>query len=125
VLVLTNCGDVTVNGTYALTNLTAQEKTDLQTSGLSSADFAYMNSTNWVVWQGTFWVLLAYDPGAHTFASLYDKPEVNLNGNWEYDGDFAPPPPTSICTPIPLINQTFTVAAGAVTNINIPLAAML
>jgi hypothetical protein len=111
VLVFTNGGDAAVNGAYALTNLTAQEKTDLQTSGLSPADFAYMYGTNWVVWQGAFWVLLAYDPVAHFGMTLYDKPEVNLNGDWEYDGDFATPP-TSICAPIPLVNQTFTVAAG-------------
>ncbi|HWC58202.1 MAG TPA: IgGFc-binding protein [Verrucomicrobiae bacterium] len=78
------------------------------------------------MWQQAFWVLLAYHPDEHFFEVLYDNPEVNLNGtDWEYDGDFMTPPPTSICAPIPLVNQTFTVAAGTVTNISIPLPAML
>ncbi|HWC58201.1 MAG TPA: hypothetical protein VHC44_00800 [Verrucomicrobiae bacterium] len=46
VLVFTNGGDAAVNGTYVLTNLTAQEKTDLQASGLVSADFKYADGTN-------------------------------------------------------------------------------
>lgn len=125
ILVVTNCGDTTVNGTYMLTNLTAQEQADLLTNGFLNIGINYVHGTHWVVSGGPdYWVMLAYDSGTHLCTSLYDIGQANLNGNWGYDGDPGWPYPTAVCAQVPLVNQTFTVAAGAVTNISIPLAVM-
>ena len=123
ILIVTNCGDATVNGTYVLTNLSNKEQNDFGVS----APTGYVNGTNWVVFQGTTWILLAYDTNAGG-EYLYDKPGVNLNGSaadWLYDGDPGLPTPTTVCAQVLLVNRSFSVAAGAVTNINIPLPAMM
>jgi len=129
ILVVTNCGDATVNGTYVLTNLTAQEQNDWQVNGLDATEVGYVHGTNWVDFAAGESILFDYDSGTGVFTFLYDKPGINLNGSaadWQSINDTnLPPNPTSLCAPVPLVNQFFSVAPGAVTNISIPLAVML
>jgi len=125
ILVVTNCGDTTVNGTYVETSLTAQEQNDFGVTDPTG----YVYGTNWVIAQGVGeWLMLAYDGGTGVYTSLYDKAGANLNGSatdWGPDPDPDWPYPTTLCAQVPLVNQFFTVAAGAVTNISIPLTVML
>jgi hypothetical protein len=126
ILVVTNCGDTAVNGTYVLTSLTAQEQLDWQTNGFSATAPNYVYGTHWVISGGVgYWVMIDYDSGTHLFTYLYDKSGADLNGNWNYYNDTGSPTPTTLCAQVPLVNQFFTVAAGGVTNISIPRAVML
>src|SRR5665213_3611934 len=114
ILVVTNCGDATVNGTYVLTNLTAQEQNDWQVNGLDATEVGYVHGTNWVDFAAGESILFDYDSGTGVFTFLYDKPGINLNGSaadWQSINDTnLPPNPTSLCAPVPLVNQFFSVA---------------
>ena len=69
--------------------------------------------------------MIDYDSGTGQFTNLYYKGGNDLNGDWSDAGDGGSPYPTSLCAPAPLVNQSFTVAAGGVTNISLPRAVML
>ena len=89
----------------------------------------YMRGVDWVIYDGsTTWYMFEYDSGASNFTILYDKTGLNLNGSsndWQLVSDpNQGSTPTTICPQIPF-SQSFTVGAGAVTNIPIPYAAMI
>ena len=121
-LIVTNCGDAVLNGTYVLTNLTAQQQTDWQLYSLDTV--GYVKGTNWAGFMGTESVLFGYDSATHVCTFWYTKPGINLNGSsndWQnYFFHTNLPAPTTICARI-TASQTFTVAAGGVTNIPVPL----
>ena len=129
ILIVTNCGDTALNGVYVRTNLSTTEQQDWQGIGLSLTAGCYVKGTNRVGFYGGLeWWMLGYDSVVRDFTYCYRKPGINLNGsatNWLSIGDPDTNSPTTICPQLPLINQTFTVAAGAATNINIPLGAMM
>ena len=61
-MIVTNCVDTALNGTFVLTNLTEQEQIDWETSGSLNPDGdSYVNGTNWVNYNGGDWVMFAYD----------------------------------------------------------------
>ena len=120
-MIATNCGDTALNGLYVLTNLTTQEQMDWTASGLLDAYGAsYVNGTNWVNYSGGYWYMVAYDSSTGEITPLYYKPDSsNLNGSsddWQNDADPASPAPTTICAQVPF-SRSFSVAAGAVTNV--------
>jgi hypothetical protein len=126
ILVVTNCGDTSVNGTYLLTNLTAQEQTNWVADGLDATDVGYVHGSDWVDFtdDGGYAVLFEYDSGTRAYTPLYDMEGMDLNStNWQrwYDSSS---PPTTIC-PQMVVGQSFTVAAGAVTNIAVDRSLML
>jgi hypothetical protein len=128
VLIVTNCGDMGLNGTYVLTNLTSQEQTDWQDNYLSVSNTAYVLGTNWVGFDDGTWILFGYDTNTGDCNFLYYENGIDLNCNsneWQPTGEETnSPAPTTMCAQIAAI-QTFTVAAGGVTNISIPMAAMM
>jgi hypothetical protein len=129
-VIVTNCGDANVNGTYLLTNLTAQEQSDWDgTYTLNSTAGSYVKGTNWIGYGISgigYSYIFGYDPanpGPDNFNFLYYKSGVNLNANsydWSLDpdADETNATPTTICPQI-LFNKSFSVTAGAVTNIAI------
>jgi hypothetical protein len=122
---VTKCGDVLLNGTYILTNLTAQERADWLYNGYNIDGENYARGTNWISYQNTLWNILAYDANSRSFTVLYYKSGINLNGNtneWANDNDTNSPPAT-LCMQVAFTNS-FTVAAGTVTNIILPEFAM-
>ncbi len=128
VLFVTNCGDAALNGTYVLTNLTAQEQTDWQNNGLDATAVGYVDGTNWVDFSGGNSILFGYDSDTGFCLVLYDKPGINLNGsstNWRVIyGDPSLQPPTTVCPQL-VSNQSFTVPAGTVTNIDMDLGLIM
>ena len=129
ILVATNCGDTSVNGTYVLTNLTAQEQAAWLTLGVDPIYTGYVRGTNWVVVYAGYCYIVAYDSSATNCTLLYDKYGIDLTAStneWMFqDADQSLAKPATYCEQVPLVSQFFTVAAGAATNISIPLAAML
>jgi hypothetical protein len=126
ILYVTNCGDLGLNGTYVLTNLTPQEQIDWTNNGLDATDLGYVNGTNWIdffagghgVW------LFAYDSNLNVCTFLYDTTSADFKGSdtnwyqWYYDANL--PPPTTVCPQVTLNpSVTFTIPAGGVTNIPI------
>lgn len=131
ILLITNCGDAGLNGIYVLTNLTSTEQTALGNNYIDANSPTYVKGTNWVAVDASGsgqCVLVAYDSDTGGLTYLYVKPGGNLNGgtnDWLTEGDPNLPVPTSLCAQVPLVDQSFTVAAGAATNISLPLAAMM
>lgn len=129
VLVATNCGDGSVDGTYFPRNLTAREQLGWATIGDPIVTNAYVKGTNWVVIYSGDCYLVSYDSNGPSCTMLYFKSGAQLNGTTnDWTASLYNPNPTNtpatICPPVLLINQTFTVAAGQGTNITIPLDAM-
>ena len=124
-VIVTNCGDVGLNGTYVLTNLTAQQQTDFENAGLDPGiHTGYVNGTNWVDFPFTYLdsALFGYDANSNSVEFLYYKPGTNLNGgplDWQVAFDTNLPAPTTICEQVPF-SRPFSVAAGAVTNVSLP-----
>jgi IgGFc binding protein len=129
VMIVTNCGDAGLNGTYVLTNLTAQEQVDWQNNGLDATDVGYVNGTNWVDFftnNGKIAVIFGYDTNAGICTIYYYKNGGNLNGSqadWMQFEDTNSPSPTTVCAQIPA-SQPFTVVTGAVTRVPIDSAMM-
>src|SRR5664280_672581 len=128
-LIVTNCGDASVNGPYVLTQLTPSEETDWANNGaLDPAGASYVYGTHWVNYSGGNWLLFAYDSSTGVCTLLYSKTGVILKGSaadWGVlDDTNGPPKPTTLCEQVPF-SQTFSVAARAVTNISLPPAAMM
>jgi hypothetical protein len=124
-LTVTNCGDTNLNGTYMQTNLTTQEQEDWINNDLDPDGSSYVFGTNWVNISEGAAFLFRYDSNMGMCTSLYFKPETDLNGSdWQLINDTNPQTPITIWAPIAL-SEPFTVAAGAVTNVNIPADAMM
>jgi hypothetical protein len=123
-VIVTNCGDAAVNGTYLLTNLTAQERADWSNEGYDASGQNYQKGTNWISHQDGYWIIFAYD-GTY-LTDLYHDTSASLNAtnsyDWTSDGDVTPAPIT-YCAQVALSN-VFTVAAGGVAVVNISLQAM-
>ena len=105
------------------------EQADWSANHFNPTSPSYVKGTNWVIVnvKGGDCCIVAYDSGAHLCPVLYYKYGTNLNGgaaNWLVYSDTNLPPPTTICPQI-AFSQSFTVAAGALTNISIPPAAMM
>jgi hypothetical protein len=130
-LIVTNCGDAVLNGTYVLTNLTAQERIDW--SGIDRNDGVgnYVNTANNAYWAGfgplspsgeRDCYLFQYDSGAHSTTVLYGKLGPNLNGSssdWQSWSDPASPAPTTICAQATW-SRSFSLAPDMVTNVELP-----
>jgi hypothetical protein len=128
-VIVTNCGDGSVNGTYVLTNLTAQEQMDWKNNyPLNPDNPSYVKGTNWLNYTtGGYWYLVSYDSSTGDIETLYFMEGLDLTATadeWQQGDDSHYPNPATFCAQVP-VNQPFTVAAGAVTNISIPLAAMM
>ena len=131
ILVVTNCGDTSVNGTYVLTNLTGQVlEVWTNYEGNSGLTNGYVKGADWVIYDGGYggWYVFEYDSGT-VLTPLYFKLDLNLNGSssdWQlYDDPNPGSTPTTICPQTSVSQESFTVAAGAVTNISIPFALMI
>jgi IgGFc binding protein len=137
-LVVTNCGDTNLNGTYVLTNLPVDLNTNLFWDDPSPFEYdvhyyGYVKGSNYVIWQGDegyegqSWYMIGYDSGTGDITILYDKPGIDLNGNtndWQVYDDTNLPVPTTLCAQTNF-NQPFSLAAGTLTNVVIPYMAML
>jgi hypothetical protein len=131
ILLVTNCADNSVNGPYALTNMTGQVlEAWTNYEGNSGLTNGYVKGADWVIYDAGYgyWIMFEYDSGTG-LTPLYHKFALNLNGSsndWAFDDDTnLPPAPTTICPQTSVSQESFTVAAGAVTNISIPFALMI
>ena len=138
VLIVSNCGDANLNGTYILTNLSAAEQTAWSDyiPGTPSNP-SYVNGTNQVIdlidGVNSFYTMVGYDSSntnSDPFTPLYYKGDNILSGtNWESGSgsgfvDTNLPVPTTSCAQVSF-SQSFSVTPGAVTNIIIPVAAII
>jgi hypothetical protein len=128
-VIVSGGGDAAVNGTNVFRKLTAPEQAAWAATGLDPIFTGYIRDTNWVVVYAGYCYIVTYDSRATNCTLLYDKYDINLTGStneWQaYDADPSLATPATYCAQVPLVSQFFTVAAGAATNISIPLAAML
>jgi IgGFc binding protein len=122
VLIVTNCGHLALNGTYVLTNLSAQQQADWPNNGLDATDVGYARGTNWVDFGDGDTYLFSYDRVSSNCTFWYWKDGTNLNGTtndwYAYQYRDTNRPPTTVCPQIAM-SLAFTVAAGTVTNLNI------
>lgn len=127
IAVVTNCGDAALNGTYVRTNLTAQERSDWENNDTPSGSASYVHGTNWLIVVPPYCEFDAYDSARQVLTTLYLLPGANLNGTpneWQDFNDTNSAPAT-LCGQVPIVNQFFSVAPGAVTNIALPLGVMM
>jgi len=125
-LIVTGCEDVTVNGTYLLTNVSENISGTLITS-------AYVKGTNQEVnTYGPYgnnpeghYYLIDYDSSNSETTFLYfDEDNILSSTNWIGFGDTNSPPTNSSCAQVPFTN-TFSVTTGMVTTVVVPVAAMI
>ena len=123
VLLVTNCADTALNGTYVQTNLPVAYQQNWAFIGFSPLATSYVMGTNWVISEINRDICYLIAGAGYNFTILYSKTGANLNGSadewqasiWETN---PPPAPTTVCAQAPLVNQAFTLAAGEVTNIS-------
>jgi hypothetical protein len=118
VLTVAGAGDTNVNGTYVLTNLSAQPGYPF------ASTLVYVNGPFQVGVAMGGYLLASYDSGLNEYTYLYLKIGDNLNAtDWEpWHGIW--PAPTTSCIRYPF-SQPFSVSPGTVSNVSILPAAMI